>query len=368
MEILAIILSAITIILIVVIIVFFAKNARKTDGEETQFLQNDLANLRRDLNDLSQNLAKNLDENSEKIREKVDQKLDQTQRGMNSQMENSRKIVEEITKSLTKLEETNRHVVDTQSELKERKTILTNNKTRGNLGEYYLNDILENVLPHGVWEAQYHFKNGDAVDAIVRLKDKKILPIDSKFPMQNYERALNGETKEIRETAKNELKRDIKGRIDETAKYIRPEENTMDFAFMFIPSESLYYDAIINEVGVGANSRNLIDYAYRDKKVIIVSPTTLLAYLQTVIQGLRSLQIEEQTKEIQKWVSQLGNHLAKYDEHFNALGKNLGTVVNKYQLAASEFAKIDKDVVKITSGESGGNLLEAVNLQKPREE
>lgn len=369
------------IIILCVVIAFLSagllfailKKSNKNSSEESQFLQNDLANLRRDLSDLSQNLAKNMRENNENLRDNVDRKLSETQRGMSAQMENSRKIVSEITKSLVKLEDTNKRVIDTQGELKTLQNVLTNNKTRGNLGEYYLEDILGNVLPPGVWQKQFHFAKNSShaeliADAIVKLKDGKILAIDSKFPMQNYEKMANAENKEARENAANELKKDLKNRIDETAKYVLPEENTMDFAFMFIPSEALYYDAIIGDVGSGGSSRNLIDYAFNDKKVIIVSPTTLLAYLQTVMQGLRSLQIEEQAKEIQKWVGQLAKHLAKYDEHFNALGKNLGTVVNKYQLAAGEFAKIDKDVVKITNGESGGKLLEPVSLRKPSDE
>jgi DNA recombination protein RmuC len=162
-----------------------------------------------------------------------------------------------------------------------------------------------------------------------------------------------------------DLKRDLKSRIDETAKYIRPTEDTMDFAFMFIPSEALYYEVIINDVGQGGSSRNLIDYAFNEKRVIIVSPTTLLAYLQTVMQGLRSLQIEEQAKEIQKRVGQLGQHLNKYEEYMAKLGNSLGTTVNHYNAAHKEFAKVDKDVVKIAGGETA---VEPLQLDKPRNE
>ena len=126
----------------------------------------------------------------------------------------------------------------------------------------------------------------------------------------------------------------------------------MEFAFMFIPSESLYYDLLINNVGQGGSSRNLIEYAFRDKHVIITSPTSFMAYLQTVLQGLRSLQIEEQAKDIQVRVGQLGQHIAKYDEYMKKLGNSLGTTVNHYNNASKEFAKVDKDVIKISGGES----------------
>jgi len=349
MEIAIIILLA-AVFLTLLVLIFVLRKPRQSAASE-QFLQNDLANLRRDVTDLSDNLRKTFDE-----------KLDKTQESMAAQLHNSSKIVADIATRLTKLDDTNKRVVDVAEELKTIQNVLTNAKTRGGLGEYYLENVLGNVLPPNIWEKQYHFKNGEAVDAIVKLKDGKILPIDSKFSLENYNRMVEAPNKTEREKLQGELKRDLKNRIDETAKYIRPSENTMDFAFMFIPSEALYYDAIINDVGQGGSSRNLIDYAYNEKKVIIVSPTTLLAYLQTVMQGLRSLQIEEQAKEIQKRVEKLGQHLAKYDEYMNKLGSSLGTTVNHFNAAHKEFAKVDTDVTKI----AGGNkTVEPLSINKP---
>ena len=178
-----------------------------------------------------------------------------------------------------------------------------------------------------------------------------ILPVDSKFSLENYNRMINAETKAERELWLNKVKADLKGRIDETSKYIRPREHTMDFAFMFIPSESLYYDLLINNVGAGGSSRDLIEYAFRDKRVIIVSPTSFLAYLQTVLQGLRSLQIEEQAKDIQVRVGQLGVHIKKFDELMTKMGKSLSTTVGHYNNSYKELGKIDKDVVRIAGGD-----------------
>ena len=158
----------------------------------------------------------------------------------------------------------------------------------------------------------------------------------------------------------------MKKRIDETSKYIRPNEDTLDFAFMFIPAEGIYYDLLINEVGaVKVDTGGLIDYAFKEKKVIIVSPTTFAAYLQTVLQGLRALQIEESAKEIRKRVEELGRHILSYDEYMKKLGNNLGTVVNSYNTAYKELNKIDKDVVKITEGEK---KIEPLILDKPQSE
>lgn len=360
---LTIILFCAVVVLALALAVTLAKLfVRKPDDSAEKFLQNDVANLRRDVVELSRSLSENLAKNSDNLREKVDEKLAQTQNSMASQLENSRKVVMEISTRMQKLDDTNKRVVDVADELKLIQNVLTNNKTRGNLGEYYLENVLGNVLAPGLWERQYKFKNGEIVDAIVHLRDDKILPIDSKFSLENYNKMVDAKDKTERENYGKKLAADLKTRIDETSKYIRPDENTMDFTFMFIPSEALYYDAVVNQVGLGGSARNLIDYAFA-KNVIIVSPTTLLAYLQTVLQGLRSLQIEEQAKEIRKYVGQLGQHIAKYQEYHAKLGNSIGTVVNQYNTSRKELAKVDKDVVKIAGGESS---VEPLAIDRPQ--
>ena len=173
---------------------------------------------------------------------------------------------------------------------------------------------------------------------------------------QTDARKVEEEDETKREELSKTFKSDLKKRIDETSKYIRPTEGTMEFAFMFIPSEGIYYDLLVNQVGaLKVNTHDLIEYAFR-KNVIIVSPTSFYAYLQTVLQGLNALQIEERAKEIRKYVEQLGKHLNAYEEYHNKLGNTLGTTINHYNAASKEFKKIDKDVVKITDGAAGGNV------------
>lgn len=211
---------------------------------------------------------------------------------------------------------------------------------------------------------QYKFADGEIVDAAIFLEKGQVLPIDSKFSLENYNRMIEASGKE-RDAYLQKVKSDLKLRIDETSKYIRPSEKTMDFAFMFIPSESLYYDLLINNVGQGGSSRNLIEYAFRDKRVIIVSPTSFMAYLQTVLQGLRSLQIEEQAKDIQVRVGKLGVHIAKFETFMQKLGSSLSTTVNHYNSAHKELAKVDKDVVKIASSDAS---VEPLLIDKPSNE
>lgn len=267
---------------------------------------------------------------------------------MFKQISESSKIITDVTDRLAKLDETNRRVVDVADELKTLQNVLQNPKQRGVLGEYYLETVLDNVMAPDQYQLQYEFKNHDKVDAVIFLQQGKVLPIDSKFSLENYNRLRESKDKAANENLIKLFKQDLKNRIDETAKYIRPDENTMDFAFMFIPSEAIYYDLLINQVGTtGTSARDLIEYAFRDKHVIIVSPTSFMAYLQTVLQGLRSLQIEEQAKEIQKRVGQLGTHLAAYDTYFSKVGNSLSTTVNHYNTAHKELGKIDKDVMRI---------------------
>lgn len=291
----------------------------------------------------------------------MDQKLGESTRAIQHQFGESAKIVRDVTEKLTRLDETNRQVVGFSEQLKSLQDILKNPKQRGILGEYYLETVLKNVLPPGSYQMQYPFHDGVIVDAAVFV-DKRVIPIDSKFSLENYNRILEAREPKIREQYERAFVGDLKTRIDETSKYVKPEEGTMDFAFMFIPSEAVYYDLLINSVGaLQGEENNLVQYAAK-KRVIIVSPTSFLAYLQTVLQGLKNQKISEQAREIVKQVENLGKHLSVYEEYMQKLGKNLGTTVGMYNSAYKELGKIDKDVLKIT-GEA--IEIEPVAIEKP---
>lgn len=322
-------------------------------GSAVELMKADVTELSRSVNLLQQTMGDKLDRSSTNIQQSVQKQLGE-----------SAKLVADVTQRLAKLDETNRRVVDVADELKTLQNVLSNPKQRGVFGEYYLQTVLENVMAPSQFKMQYKFSDGEIVDAAIFLEKGKILSVDSKFSLENYNRMIEASGKE-RDSLMLKIKNDLKQRIDETSKYIRPSEDTMDFAFMFIPSESLYYDLLINNVGEGGSSRDLIEYAFRDKRVIIVSPTSFMAYLQTVLQGLRSLQIEGQAKEIQLRVGKLGVHIAKFETYMQKLGTSLGTTVNHFNSAHKELAKVDKDVVKIAGNESG---IEPLLIDKPSEE
>ncbi len=289
----------------------------------------------------------------------VDQKLGDSEKSVREslmhQSDQSARIIGDITERLTRLDETNKTVLGFAEGLRSLEDILKNPKQRGVLGEYYLETLLKNVLPPAGYAMQYAFPNGTIVDAAVFVKDK-VIPVDSKFSLENYNRISEATDSAAKERLEKQFVADLKERIVETAKYIQPEHGTMDFAFMFIPHEAIYYDLLINKVGaVQEDTENLIQRAASKYRVIIVSPTSFLAYLQTVLQGLKALQIEESAKEIRKRVEELSRHLASHEEYHNKIGTTLKTVVNHYNNATKELKKVDKDVVRI-AGEDATRL------------
>lgn len=325
-------------------LIFYLMNKKFREIQESSKKDQGLLLLQNQLNELTR---------------AVDVKLSETHRTVQSQFGESRKIVQEVTERLTKLDETNKQVITFAANLE---NILKNPKQRGVLGEYYLETVLKNVLPPTAYQMQYKFKDGEIVDAVIFF-GKQIIPIDSKFSLENYNRIIEERDQVEREKIEKLFKQDLKNRIDETSKYVRPNEGTTEYAFMFIPAEAIYYDLLVNQVGaVKINTRDLVEYANREKHVIIVSPTTFHVYLQLFAEGLRRLKISESVKEIVKRVGDLNKHINAYDDYLQKLGGHLGTTVNAYNTAYKEFKKIDKDVIKIAGGEG---QIKPLQLEKP---
>lgn len=324
---------------------FILKRNEKSSETDT----GGLVLLQKQMENLERSLDARMSESSKQMHET-----------MRSQVSDSTRLIKEITEELTSVKEIGRQTGEYAKQLQGLQDILKNPKQRGVLGEYYLETVLKNVLPPNLYQIQYSFKNGEIVDAVVFI-DKKIVPIDSKFSLENYNRLIQAPESE-KPALEKAFVNDLKMRITETAKYIRPEEDTMDFAFMFIPSEGIYYDLLVNQVG-GGEEENLIQRAASKNKVIIVSPTSFLAYLQTVMQGLKALQIEQKAVEIQKRVGELGKHIGSYEEYYKKLGKALETTVSHYNSGYKELGKVDKDVYRITGEKLG---IESIALEKPR--
>jgi len=327
MQTLIIILLVVIIISIIIgIILIFKKKPEEKADNSVQLLLNQI-------NELSRTIDNKLGESQKEISQSMRYQSTETSR-----------IIADITEKITRLDETNKQVVS-----------FADPKQRGILGEYYLETLLKNIMPPGSYQMQYPFPDGTIVDAVVFVKDK-IIPIDSKFSLENYNRISETNDKTEKERLEKVFINDLKNRIVETSKYIQPDKNTMDFAFMFIPHEAIYYDLLINKIGaISEDTENLIQRAASKYKVIIVSPTSFLAYLQTVLQGLKAMQIEESAKDIVKRVGELGTHLRSYEDMHQKLGNALTTTVNHFNKSNHEFRKIDKDVMRITG--------EAINIE-----
>ncbi len=365
MEILIVLVAVLIlgVLAIQVYTTFLKKAPEPVQDKSMLLLQQQLQDLQRTMNDRMGESSKNMAESARlQFRESKDL-MQQINRDVNDQI---RSIQESVTAKLLHVEnnvaavgESSKQVFQVAEQLKELQNILKNPKQRGVLGEYYLETVLQNVLPPESFTMQYAFKDGEIVDAAVFVKGK-VIPVDSKFSLENYNRFAEAADGVDKATYEKVFVNDLKLRITETAKYIRPAEGTMDFAFMFIPHEGIYYDLLSNRVGAG--EENLIQRAAGKYKVIIVSPTSFLAYLQTVLQGLKAMEIEEKAQDIIKNVEKLRGHILKYEEYYNKLGTTLATTVNHYNAGYKELSKMDKDVMKIT-GEAAG--VEVLALEKP---
>lgn len=327
------------------------QTAPKTDEQSSLMLKHDITTLTESVTQLKDGLHK-----------QINDRLDKSNAQMIKQFQSSADIIKDVTHKLTNLERTNQQVGDIANELKGLQNVLANPKQRGVLGEFYLEQILQNLLPVGTYELQYKLAEGMIVDAIIKMDDK-LLPIDSKFSLENYNRLVEAKA-EQRPALEKAFKEDLKKRIDETAKYILPKKGTLEQALMFIPSEAIYYDLLANKVGAaGVSGRDLMQYAAVEKRVTIVGPSTLSAMLQIVNQGLKSLNIQKDTEVIRSNVEQLGKHLRGYEGYLARLGNSLGATVGHYNSAHKELGRIEKDVVKISGGKTE---VEPLLLDKPR--
>ena len=336
-----------TAFLLVGIVYLFWSQNKKSDKKPDAFMM-----LQNQLNELRNVLDNKLGESAKDMQESV-----------KTQFRESQKLIRDITEQLIEVKKTNEQVFNMTDQLKNLEQVLKNQKQRGSLGEAGLELILSNILPPTAYKMQYQFEDGTMVDAAIFVKDI-IIPVDAKFSLDNYMRIINEKDDERRKILEKEFVNDLKKRIDETAKYIKPREGTAPFAFMYIPAEAIYYDLLVNEVGaVAINTRNLIEYAQKDRKVMIISPNTFTAYLQTVLQGLRAAEIEKNTERIIKQIQALTHHVGSYQEYMTKLGNSLSTTVNHYNRSFKELKKIDKDVARITQGESS---LEPVAIDGPR--
>jgi len=327
-------------------ILIFLRRGRGAASDSTLLV------LQNQINEIARMMDSRLGESHRSMQESVKTQFFESQRLLREINQQMRQSLVDVTKEQTKANEATRQFVTIAEQLGNLEKTLKHQKQRGNWGELSLELVLSNNLAPGDYLMQYEFENREKVDAVIKTREG-LIPIDAKFSLDNYSRITQAINERQKEELEKEFRNDLKKRIDETAKYIRPDEGTLSFAFMYIPAEGIYYDLLINEVGAGVSARNLIDYAYNEKKVVIVSPTTFMAYLKSVLYGFKAFKIEEATKVIVKQVDELGKHLKVYEDYMLKVGNSLGTTVSHYNKAYKELGKVNKDVTRI-AGESPG--------------
>ena len=373
MEIVTIILLSVLLlaVLLLVVVLLLAKKKENNSDQSQELLVQLNAELRKEI----QGIRKEVSDNSEKGRKEIDGKLKDINKEINDfhksskvnmqkQFADSNKVIKEVTMELEKIKGTNEQVLSFANQMKTLEKILGNQKQRGILGEIQLENLLANVLPPELFQMQYSFSSGEAVDAIVRVGDY-LIPIDAKFSLDNYNKMIESSDQNEITGLEKKFKEDIKNRIDETSKYIRPSETTTDYAYMFIPADGLYQDLLNSRVGsLKINSKDLVSYAY-SKKVMIVSPMSLFPMLQITVKALHNLKVEKSIEDIKKNVDKLSNHLNAYKTYHSKLGNTLSTAVNHFNNSSHEFKKIDKDVMKISGGQSQVDF-EVDLLDKPQ--
>lgn len=361
-----ILLSLIFALMIVAVALLFSfrkKSNSSETGEKDHLFLDLLEKVREEVKNSNSQNRLEIQNRLDKIYDQMSHNINKSHETIQQQFNQSAQIIKDVTTRMTELGETNKQIVNFAEQMKSLENILKNPKQRGILGEYFLETLLSNVFQPGQYKMQYQFPDGNIVDAAIFFNDK-IIPIDAKFSLEKYNKIMDEKDSQRRKQLEKEFKQDIKDRIDETSKYIDSKNNTTEFAFMFIPAEGIYYNLLIYKIGtIEVNTADLIEYAFR-KHVIIVSPTSFYAYLETVIHGLKALKMEKSVKEILNRVSDLSKHLNAFETHYTKIGNSLSTTVNMYNNASKEYKKIDKDVYKLTEGNDGGSLNIEV-LDKP---
>lgn len=318
MEALPVILSVLTLVIVGVFFFVFLRERGKPAAPDQSLLM-----LQQQLNALQQRL--------DAFGDAVAKNLQDSTAQMNSRLDNAAKVVGDLREKVGQIHEVGKAASDLVN-------ILRAPKLRGGMGELFLGDLLAQILPPEHFELQHRFKSGEAVDAVIQI-GQRLVPVDAKFPLENFRRVVEGQTESERVAARKQFLRDLKKHVDAIAgKYILPDEGTYEFALMYVPAENVYYETIIKEDG--GEEHQLFSYALQ-KRVIPVSPNSFYAYLQTILLGLRGLKVERQAQEIMAALGRLRGDFEKLQENFRLVGRHLTNAGSSYADAEKSLTKFE---------------------------
>jgi len=263
----------------------------------------------------------------------VDRRLEAMTATMDRRLETAGKTTSAIHHQLGQLGQANAEILARANDLKKLEQALRPPKARGGFGELLLGNLLRDRLPQDSYQLQYGFKTGERVDAVIHVE--RLVPIDAKFPLDNFERLADAETDDERALHEKAFARDLRNHVDAIAtKYIRPDEGTYDFALMYLPSEGVYYELVCGKTGA------LLKYAH-EKRVFPVSPTTFTSQLQVIALGLKGMQIEQRAHEVMAYVAQLQGDFDRFRDDFQVVGKHIGNAQSKFAEAEKRLDRFD---------------------------
>ncbi|HRY28912.1 MAG TPA: DNA recombination protein RmuC [Elusimicrobiota bacterium] len=328
-----------------------SQNTRAADPG-LQLMQQQLEGLRSQLAETLSGQTQNVNQQLHQVTTQVSQRLENissqmmtSQKSVGERLDNAARVVSEVQKSLGTLGQAAERIFDVGKDIAGLQEILRAPKMRGGLGEFFLGDLLSQILPTRHYELQHAFKNGGVVDAVVRLGGK-LVPVDAKFPLENFRKVMDAKTDEERKPLKKKLAGDVKKHIDDIAdKYILPDEDTYDFALMYVPAENVYYEIIVKDED-SEEGKSLAEYALK-RRVIPVSPNSFYAYLQAIILGLRGFEIEENAKVIMENLARLQGDFHRFREDFDVLGGHVSKVKGKYDDAEKRLERFQEKLASI---------------------
>ena len=321
-------------------------------GQLTEAMQRNQETVNQQLGQVTNQLNTQLGQVTSQVNARLGQVTEQLQKStgdLNTRLDNAARVVSEVSKGLGGLSEATKKVYDVGKDIASLQEILRSPKLRGGLGELFLGDLLSQILPPAHFTLQHRFKSGEAVDAVIRL-GRNLVPVDAKFPLENFRRVIEVSSEEERKASKRKFISDVKKHIDAIAgKYILPDEGTFDFALMYIPAENVYYELIIKDEAIDMD-KGLLNYSFA-KRVIPVSPNSFYAYLQTILLGLKGMHIEERAQEILTGLARLSGDFDRFRADFEVVGKHITNLKSKYDEADKRLDKFGDKLQSFSGSE-----------------
>jgi DNA recombination protein RmuC len=295
------------------------------------------------------------------LREQLRQSMENTNQVLSQQRDTTSKAMSDVQKDLTRLEESNKRIYEVGKDISSLQEILRAPKLRGIVGEFLLSDLLGQILPERHFSLSYQFKSGERVDAVIHL-GKRLVPVDSKFPLDNFKSLIEAKSDQERRSFRRKFERDVKGHIDSIArKYILPDEGTYNFALMYIPAENVYYEIVVKSDAL-SERKSIVDHSM-EKRVVPVSPNTFYVYLQTILFGLKGLEIERSAQEIIATLARLRGDFSRFKSDFHLIGTHLRNASRCYESADRKLHWF-KDKLEQVESPSDQSELETASTEK----